>query len=268
MQGGQTAVIKSVDEENNMYTMKLQVGAQEFSTYLSKDGQLFFPQGLKIDGSADSTSATNDAPSTDVPKTAKPEVEFYVFTYCPFGVQMEKAAAPVVKLLGNKVDFKIRQIGAMHGPYEETEAERQLCIDKLYPAKFFDYLTLFATNTAIGACNSDDACKEPLLKELYGKLSFDAAKINSCMAKEGQTLYDAEVANARQKGVGGSPTTIINGAKVSLARSPEAIKQAVCNAFTEKPVECEEVLSSAAASAGFGSSTGADSAAIASCATP
>src|SRR3989338_8424441 len=106
MQGGQTAVIKSVDEENNMYTMKLQVGAQEFSTYLSKDGQLFFPQGLKIDGSADSTSATNDAPSTDVPKTAKPEVEFYVFTYCPFGVQMEKAAAPVVKLLGNKVDFK------------------------------------------------------------------------------------------------------------------------------------------------------------------
>ncbi|MBI2152010.1 hypothetical protein HYU21_04750 [Candidatus Woesearchaeota archaeon] len=144
MQGGQTAVIKSVDEENNMYTMKLQVGAQEFSTYISKDGQLFFPQGLKIDASAASAGSDGNNPPapTDVPKTAKPEVELYVFTYCPFGLQMEKAAAPVVKLLGNKVDFKIRQIGAMHGPHEEKEAERQLCINKLYPAKFFDYLTL------------------------------------------------------------------------------------------------------------------------------
>ena len=34
---------------------------------------------------------------------------------------MEKAMIPVVKLLGDKIDFTIRQIGAMHGDFEKLK---------------------------------------------------------------------------------------------------------------------------------------------------
>ena len=43
-------------------------------------------------------------------------------------------------------------------------------------------------------------------------------------------------------GVRGSPTLVINGEVVSVSRSAEAVKQAICNAFTTPPAECDEVL--------------------------
>ncbi|MBI2665430.1 hypothetical protein HYX12_02300, partial [Candidatus Woesearchaeota archaeon] len=187
----------------------------------------------------------------EVPKSAKPEVELYVFTYCPYGLQMEKAAAPVVKLLGNKMDFKIRQIGAMHGPYEEKEAKRQLCINKLYPKKFWDYLTYFAIDSDIGNCRGDDTCVNPLINKLYNKLSIDGSKVDACMNKDGASLYAAEESNSQQNSVGGSPTMIINGVQSSVARNPEAIKQAICSAFSTEPSECQQTLSSDSASPGF-----------------
>jgi len=158
---------------------------------------------------------------------------------------------PVVKLLGDKIDFKIRQIGAMHGEFEKLEAERQLCIEKNYPSKFLDYVLAFAEDAS---CSSGaDTCLTSKLNTLYSKLGIDASKINACMTSEGQALYDAEVSNANSKGVSGSPTLIINGVETQSGRSPEAVKGAICEAFTNVPTQCSQKLSTDSASAGFGS---------------
>jgi len=244
--------LESVSEVSGLYQVNINYQDQIIPIYLTKDGK-------NIIESLTPTEATSSEPAAEVPKSDKPVVELYVFTYCPYGLQMEKAILPVVKLLGDKIDFSIRQIGAMHGDYEKVEAQRQLCIEKNYPTKFLDYVLAFAEDTTIGACNGDATCLAPLLNSLYTKLGISASTINTCMTTDGVTMYNQEVANANSMGISGSPTLVINGVQASADRNPESIKGTICNAFNDVASECTQTLSTSAASAGFGKGTSSSS---------
>ena len=247
--GAEGLTVKNVEEASGLYKINFDYKGSVVPIYMTKDG--------KLAGSLNPLSTTDSSADTtpqDIPKTDKPVVELYVFTYCPYGLQMEKVFDPVVKLLGSKIDFKIRQIGAMHGEYEKVEAKRQLCIEKNYPDKFLAYVNAFALDTAIGACSSDTSCSLPKVNALMTKLGIDGTKIDACMKTDGETLYAAEEKNAGAKSVSGSPTVIINGVDAQLSRTPDAVKTAICAAFTDGkvPSECSQILSTTAAAAGFG----------------
>lgn len=258
---GEVKLVSADDFGSGLYTVTLDINGNEVPVQVTKDGKYMISSLIPLQASASETPT-----SAGIPKSDKPVVELYVFTYCPYGLQMEKATIPVVKLLGNAIDFKIRQIGAMHGDYEKVEAERQLCIEKNYPDKFLDYSTEFASDTNIGNCNGDDKCVTPLINSIYIKLGIDGKKINSCMTSEGESLYDAEVQNSQAKGVSGSPTLLINGVVASASRSPAGVLDAVCQAFNTAPEICGTGLSTASSSAGFGSGT-SDSNSAVQCAT-
>jgi protein-disulfide isomerase len=247
--GVSNITINSVKEVSGVYQVNINYQGQTIPLYITKDGK-------NVITSLNPTQTDTTDTNTEVQKSDKPSVELYVFTYCPYGTQMEKAVIPAVKLLGDKIDFKIRQIGAMHGEHEKLEAERQLCIEKLYPTKFLDYVLAFVNNAAIGNCNGEAACLTPQLVNIYGPLGMDAAKINTCISNEGESMYNAEVSNAESKGVSGSPTMIINGATVQSERNPEAVKGTICSAFNNAPSACSTALSTTASSAGFGSGSG------------
>ncbi len=43
-------------------------------------------------------------------------------SYCPYGTQAEKGILPVVALLGDKIDFKLRTVHyVLHGDKEDLE---------------------------------------------------------------------------------------------------------------------------------------------------
>lgn len=248
----------SVEEKSGMYLVTVEYKGQDIPLYVTKDGKSYTSNLIPL--------IEEEAPLPDVPKTDKPVVELYVFTYCPYGLQMEKAFYSVVDLFKDKADIKIRQIGAMHGEYEKIEAERQLCIGKNYPTRLWAYVNAFATDSNIGMCNGDATCVAPLINSIYTRLGINANTINTCMTSEGEALYNAEVENAGKNGVSGSPTVLINGVSSSLSRSPDAIKAAICNAFSTAPTtECAKTLSADQASAGFGASAGSASASTATC---
>lgn len=251
-----------VKDDGNMYLVTINYQDNELPVYITKDGAYYTMNLVPL--STDSSSNKNQQQAQEIPKTDKPSAELYVFTYCPYGLQMEKAMIPVVKLLGDKIDFKIRQIGAMHGEHEKLEAERQLCIEKEYPTKFLDYILAFAEDTTIGSCNGEATCLAPKLKALYTTFGIDEAKINSCITANGESLYNAEVENSKTNSVSGSPTLIINEVQSQVSRSPEAIKGVICNAFNTVPSECTQTLSTNQASPGFGNQTGSSGSA-ASC---
>lgn len=255
--GVEGLTLDSVNEVSGLYEVNLKYNGRVIPIYVTKDGKAFTDSLTPTEDS--SSSSNQDTQQQEIPKSEKPIVELYVFTYCPYGLQMEKAMIPVVKLLGNKIDFKLRQIGAMHGEYEKIEAERQLCIEKNYPDKFLDYVLAFAEDTEIGSCSGDATCLVPKLNALYTKLGIDSSKINSCISSEGEKLYNAEVSNSNSKGVSGSPTLIINEVNAQASRSPEGIKGAVCSTFSEVPSECTQTLDNNQASAGFGAGTSSSS---------
>ena len=244
----------NVTEDAGLYLVTVEYQGQSIPVYMTKDGSHYTTALVPM-----ITESESEKEQTEVPKTEKPSVELYVFTYCPYGLQMEKAMIPVVKILGDKIDFKIRQIGAMHGDFEEEEAKRQLCVEKNYPAKFLDYVLAFAEDTSCS--DGAAACVTTKVNALYAKLGIDASKVNACMTSEGQALYDAEVSNAESEGASGSPTLMINGVVSDVSRSPEAVKGAICAAFSTVPTQCSQQLSTTSASAGFGSGAGSNSSA-------
>ncbi len=243
-----------VEDSSGLYLVTVNYKGQEIPVYMTKDGSSYTTALIPL------VSPSSEEPQeTEIPKSDKPKVELYVFTYCPYGLQMEKAILPAVELLGDKIDFKIRQIGAMHGEYEKIEAERQLCIEKNYPVKFLDYIKAFAEDTAVGDCKGNATCLVPKLNAIYSKIGIEGNKVNSCMTSEGEDLYNTEVSNANSKGISGSPTLVINGVEAQASRSPEAIKGVICETFNNVPSLCSQTLSTNQASAGFGAGTSSGS---------
>ncbi len=261
-QGGANGLeLDSVTEANGLYQVNFKYQGAIVPIYMTKDGSMAGSMTALV--AKDDSATTDNSASKEIVKSDKPIVELYVFTYCPYGTQSEKGIIPVVKLLGDKIDFKIRQIGAMHGEYEKIEAERQLCIEKNYPTKLLDYDLDFALSSEIGACRGDATCVNPLIDKLYSKLGIDKTKIESCMKSDGEKLYSAEEDNSRTKGVGGSPTLLINGQNVQSGRDSASYLSTICSAFTEGnvPEVCSQTLSSTAPSPGFGSGSSSSSSA-------
>jgi len=246
--------ITDIKSEKGLYKILFSYEGENypFAYYISKDGSLI---GLldEIKSEEQIPSNSNTQTATEVPKLPKPLVETFVFAYCPYGLQFEKALASVYNLLKNKADINLVFIGAMHGEYEKQESIRQLCIQKEYGKdKLWGYLNKFMNSTEIGDCSSNMQCSKPLVETIMRNLSIDVNKISSCMNQEGQSLYGTDNAKASSLGISGSPTFVINGVQVSVARTSESIKQAVCNAFSDMPDECNQKLSADSVSPWFG----------------
>lgn len=253
---GLDATVTSASTKGDLYEVVLSMNGQEVPVYVTKDGENLIPSLIPLTGDATATDSTTATPQ-EVPKSDKPKVEAYIFSYCPYGLQFEKALFPVYDLLKSKADINIVAIGAMHGDFEKVESYRQLCIEKNYGRdKLFSYLKVFDVSNDISSCSGTASCVDPLIAKMYTTLSIDKSKIDSCMATDAKALYDAQGAKASSLGISGSPTFVINGVQVQVNRTPDAIKKAVCDAFNTAPSECTKALSTTATSAGFGASTG------------
>ncbi len=250
----QKAKLIEITEKGDLYNIKFEVGGQLFDSYATKDGELLFLNAIDL----------NEAPMTTeedtVPKADRPKVELFVMTHCPYGTQAEKALLPVWELLEDKADFSINFVYyAMHGQEELDESLRQYCIQKEQNDKFTDYLTCFLKE------GKSENCLD----------GIDTAKLDACISATDEDFKVTENFNDQttwindrfpaldlhkelneKYSIQGSPTFVINGKVVSVARNPEAIKTAICNAFNTAPEECSEMLSTASASPGFGEGSG------------
>ncbi len=197
-----------------------------------------------------------------VMKSEKPKVELFVMSYCPFGLQTEKAILPVLKLLGNRVDFYLRFVNySMHGNKEVWENLRQYCIQfKVDQNKFLDYLQCFTEKGDANACmaelNIDKNAVQACMKAEDKK--YGITKILNNPGSWGSRFPPFPIDNALNEkyGVQGSPTLVINGIVVPAPRNPEGLKELICAAFLNPPEACKQKLSSENESPGFGAEKG------------
>jgi len=131
--------------------------------------------------------------------------------------------------------------------------------------KLFAYLAEFAANINIGSCNGDSTCLNNYLPALYTKLGIDKTKVENYMKTSAEKIYNEQVAESNSLGISGSPTFVINGVKISVSRTADEIKTAVCFAFNTAPSECSQTLSTTSPSAGFGAVSGTAASAAGSC---
>ncbi len=251
LQGQATAVATSAEEKNGMYNVKIDIAGMEYDSYVTKDGRLFFPTA--IDMTVPLSTGTQETEPTltcdDLIKTDAPVLQAFVISYCPYGLQMQRALTPVAEILGNNI--KIRYIGsvengkvtAMHGETEAEENLRQICIREEQADKYWNYIECFI--------------KEGKSAECLNSTGADQAKLNTCMtdANKGIKYAQEDFMLQDQFGVTGSPTLIVNGESVSEfdfgGRSPEALKTLLCCSFSTQPDACGTTLSTAQVSIGL-----------------
>jgi hypothetical protein len=193
---------------------------------------------------------------TEVP--GAPTANAFIMSYCPYGLQFLKAYIPVIELLGKDANLMVNFVDyAMHGEKEIIENNRMYCIQYHQNDKFTAYLRCFVQSGDAAACieSADidskklESCMEDLDSE-YGITALFNDQSTWSGGSYPQYPVEAELNNLY--GVGGSPTFVLEGTPVSVNRSPEAIKQAVCSVFASAPAACNTVLSSTAEQPSFG----------------
>lgn len=270
MQAGQTATIKDMVDDGDLYKMTLVMGPnQEIPAYVSKDGKNLFPQAINLDekkDGADTAAAKQEATIADIPKAEKPSVELFVMSHCPYGTQIEKGILPVLETLGDKIDFELKFCDyLMHGEKELDEQLNQYCIQKNEPEKLADYLRCFLSEAENGdACLKSEKINSYKLNQCVSATDKEF-KVKELFAdqstwKSGRySQFNVYAEDNAKYGIGGSPNIVINGEKISSARDAAGLLKTICAGFETEPEECSKALSAATPSAGFGFGTTAPS---------
>jgi glutaredoxin len=247
-QGAQLELV-GVEEVGGLYEITVKIQGQEGQFYVTKDSKYYSSMILPLE-MTETPAQPNQPEPTEVPKSDKPEVELYIWSYCPYGVQAQSPLSEVVSLLEGSIDVVAVPFHDGHGEYENQQNKIQSCIQEIDSSKYWDYATGFVEDIySICGATRDAECDESESVKLMNSLGINSAAVLSCVETKGDELFSDAKALASQNGVSGSPTLIINGVKVNSARTAEAYKTAICSAFNDAPEECGEVLDSEAAAA-------------------
>jgi len=250
-------------ESGSLYRSTVTVGGEEHPVYLSSDGKTVFLNPISTE-----ESSVDGSPSAEVPKSARPEVELFIMSYCPYGTQMQKGMLPVLSALGDSIDFTLRFVSyAMHDKQEIDENLRQYCVREQSPDRLVPYLGCFLERGAgtESACLSEAGIKETdiasCMEQADDRFGISRDYADKSTYRGNFPFFAIDAAENEAYGVQGSPTLVINGVTADTPRDPASILATVCGAFEETPAACETELSSETPTSGFGSGSTASAAA-------
>jgi hypothetical protein len=255
---GQNAEFLSWSDEGNLYKINFKIGNFQYQSFLTKDGKYLFPYVIDLTQKPESTQET-ETQQTKVEKRERPEVKLFVMSYCPYGLQMEKALLPIWKLLKEKADIGIYFVDyIMHGRKEMEENLRQYCIQKEEKEKYLAYLECFVKDGNTEGCLKEARIDQDKLTSCQ-KETDEQFKISENFTETGYPPFNVHKELNEKYKVRGSPTLVVNDVVLNVQRSPEKVKELICDAFLNPPSECQQKLSEENTSPGFGTGTGSSS---------
>jgi len=268
-EGTEGASLVKSETANGVYKLTIKFNGSEYTSYVTKDGTIFFTEGISI----------KPIETKKFTKSDKPELNLFVMAFCPYGNQAETTIAPIVDLLEDKIDVKLhyifysnygdpaeasefcydkeRKYCSMHGIQELNQGVRELCVAKYQPDKFWT----FVKNINDGATAQDvDSKWEAIatasgvnvqkIKDCYKNEATDILKTEFDLTSKKYPVSDpAQHSGAEEATVAGSPTFILNGMLYDGSRTSEDIKTAVCSTFNTQPAECQQALTSTSTAA-------------------
>lgn len=255
---GQKVTLVSISEESGLVKMKISIGGKEFDSYVSKDGKLLFPEAIKLEDTKPNNQPANNPSNQptktkdDIVKADKAELDAYIVSQCPFGLQMQRALADVVNSAPSLAQsIKIRYIGsisngkviAMHGDVEAQENFRQICIREEQASKYWSYVSCYIKAGDTAGC--------------LASTGIDNNKLNGCMSDKNRGLVYAQKdfdLNTKYN-IQGSPTLVLNNQVTSEfdfgGRTSEALKTLICYGSKNESEDCSKTLNKTEAATSF-----------------
>lgn len=171
------------------------------------------------------------------------EVELFVMSQCPYGVEAENAFLPAVEALGEAIAFRLDFIGdeiepgrlmSMHGDSEVAGDLLHACAFREDPVK---------ARALILCMNRDFSAIPENFSACAGELELAEQPILACAEGElGQELLRRSFARSDERGADGSPTLLVAGQPYEGPRTKDGMMRAVCQAFSgARPAVCGTV---------------------------
>ncbi|MCX6820403.1 MAG: hypothetical protein NT016_00395 [Candidatus Aenigmarchaeota archaeon] len=252
VQSGTATLVSAVDD-GDMYKVTTSYSNSNIEVYMTKDGKLLFVSTpYDVTKPVPTTTTVPKKTCADMPKAATAQLDAFIVANCPYGLQMQRVLAEIVKNIPSLTsDIKVRYIGAvtngqitsMHGDAEAQENLRQICIRDEQPDKYWPYVACYIQAGSSASCLASSG--------------VDATKLNACTSdsSKGLAYAQADFALTDKYGVSGSPTMIMNGVTVSEfdfgGRTADAVKTLLCCGFTTQPSACSTALTTAQAASSF-----------------
>ncbi len=222
-----TAQVESSQDEGSVYRVTLSIGAQKVDSYITKDGELFFPQGFPTDATTPTTPGSQlvevdieDQPTKGNANAPITIVEFSDFE-CPFCGQFYEETLTQLDneyIKTGKARLVFRDFPLSFHPQAQPAALAAACADE--QGKFWEYHNLlFERQDALSAENYLTWAEE---------LSLDADKFQACFeTKKYLDEVQRDLADGQEYGVSGTPAFFINGKLLSGAQPFSAFKQEI-----------------------------------------
>jgi predicted DsbA family dithiol-disulfide isomerase len=173
-------------------------------------------------------------------QSANVEIDLYVMSQCPYGVQAENALAPVIDKFGTDI-INIHYISretetgfqSLHGEPETKGNIVQLCAAKYEPKKYYNFIT--CQNLAPQNIPDNwEQCAE--------QVGLNKEKIRTCYeGDEGKQLLSESIKKTEAAGATASPTIYLNGEPYQGARTSTDFARAVCQEIEYKHPGCDDV---------------------------
>jgi protein-disulfide isomerase len=266
-----SAKLISVEDEGEIYKVLTSSQGQQIPVYVTKDGKYLILPGGIIDMTQEIQTEEQREEQQEVPKSDKPEVHVFVMSFCPYGLQFLKAYVQVMELLKNKADLQVNFVDyIMHGERELHGNNFLYCVQKVEKEKFTKYLRCFVESGDYEKCLDSaevdkikvENCISTIDKQfnLTNLFNDQSTWLNGRFPK-----YPVEEDLNSKYNVQGSPTFVVNGKVISVQRSAEAVKQAICSAFNSPPEECNQKLNENPEAPGIGKIAAGGSTSSGSC---
>ncbi len=249
--------IGPLTEKSGLYefTIKFADTPDEFTSGITKDGQLFFvDMSLEVEqlmAEIESGAMATPAPSVTcetITKSDSPMLDVYVSSDCSYCPQIEQEMAAAIEQAPELANhFNLRYVGGLDengepislfgDPAGGEENMRQVCIRDTDPTNFWSYIDCKAVEGSDAATCMAEA-------------GVNTAAIDTCMTDgTGVAAIAADQVLADGNAVQGTPSLFVNGSEpVSEfdfgGRVSDAFKEIVCCGSTTEAGFCSQTLES------------------------
>ena len=185
----------------------------------------------------------------------KPQIDFFVMSYCPYGNVAEEMVEEVYNKLGDSAEFVPRYViysdfkgpeyclsekqeyCSLHGRVELNQNVRELCVNKYFGIDdWFEFARLM--NSECDYQNAD-SCWEAVAQGM----GLDTEKISDCEQNEAEELLAPQKELNDLLAVRGSPTLFIEGQQYNGARDANSVLDSMCSYFNgDAPSGCDAVI--------------------------
>ena len=227
------------------YTITQAGEVVEEGTIHSTKTKLIIGAVVDLDEQIEQPGTTDPPAGIEVSKQEVPDAELYIWSYCPYGVTALAPFADVAVTVGESANFSAVLYYDGHGAYETQQNKIQACIQEVDKEKYWTYAAKFVSDIypKCGA-TKDVTCDLDESTILMDSLGIDSTVVLECVESEGEALLAAHSTKAQAMEVTGSPTLVVNGAKVTnVARTANGFLGAVCGGFINAPEACSVELS-------------------------